>query len=181
MIIPLAILLSAYNARFNDELERRNIYFTNHQDVPQPQNLDEILEVVDRRKENESQLELEARNYRKIIDTSGDETDVMQSLVQKVLPVEAIRLSDNKCTIANQQWGRHVLHHSELRPSLTAPKPDQAFSFRALCFPFHHALALLRQTACPAPQPSSQLLAPYFAVEAKGEQGSRLAAKRQPL
>ncbi|MCJ1407304.1 hypothetical protein MMC19_001375 [Ptychographa xylographoides] len=173
--------LSAYDARFIDELERRNIYFADHQDVPQPQNLDEILELVDKREENAPHLELQARNYRKILDTSGNEADVMQSLVPKVLPVEAIRLSDNECTVANQQWGRHVLHRSELRPLLAAPKPDQAFGFKARCFPFYRALALLRQTAFPAPQSSSQLLAPYFVVEAKGEQGSRLVAKRQSL
>jgi hypothetical protein len=117
--------LSAYDARFNDELERRNIYFADHQDFSQPQNIDKILEVLDRRKENTPQLELQARNYRKILDTSGNEADAMQSLVPKVLPVDAIRLSDHECTIANQQWGRHVLHRSELRPSLAAPNPTK--------------------------------------------------------
>jgi hypothetical protein len=173
--------LSAYNARFTDELERRNIHFADHQDVPQPQNLVDILEVIDKREENTPHLELQARNYRKILDTSGNEADVIQSLVPKVLPVEAVRLSDNECTIANQQWAQHVLHHSELRPSLAAPKPDQVFGFRARSFRFPRALAFLRQTACPAPQSSLQLLAPYFIVEAKGEQGSRLVAKRQSL
>ena len=136
--------LSAYNPRFTDELERRNIHFADHQDVPQPQNLVNIVEVIDKREENAPHLGLQARNYRKILDTSGNEADVIQSLVPKVLPVEEIRLSDNECTIANQQWAQHVLHHSELRPSLAAPKPDQVFGFRARSFRSPRALARRR-------------------------------------
>lgn len=69
----------------------------------------------------------------------------MQSLVPRMPPINAVRLSYTKCIITNQQWSRKTLCETRLRPLLNAPEPDQQFGFRPRCFPHGPALAYLIQ------------------------------------
>ena len=91
--------------------------------MPSPLNEAEVLGVVDSQEDGALLVDgQEAREYRKTIDNTGNEADVVQSFIPRILPINSIRLSDSEFTLASQQWNRRHLIQGDIRPSLPAPK-----------------------------------------------------------
>lgn len=74
-----------------------------------PDNLDNIIQLIGPLPRVIYRGSQAAREYRKSIDTAGNEADVMQSHAPRVLPTDAVRRSDTECTTTNQQWIRQTL------------------------------------------------------------------------
>ena len=159
-----------------EALLRERGVFSLSRKAPEPNNIDEVKRALASARKSPGPDNDTAENFPRRVRKSGNEGGAMQCLLPKVLPIiERFWDSDNDALPVNQQWDRQMLLHPELRPSISPPKPDQAFGFTPDAFPFPQAALFMKSAMYPA----RDLAWPYFTVEAKGRQGHLDIARLQ--
>jgi hypothetical protein len=171
--------INAYHSRFEPELNLRGIYFADD-DGKYPSNINDVKSAVFAARGSPDPDEVDAKNFRKRIRKAPNESATVQSILPKIVPLEALMDSDTDSTAPEQLWNRRALLRPDLKPALTTPKPDRTIGWAPEVFPYPNTARALKDYAFPVAQ-NAKLIWPLFTVEVKGDGGNLKVAKLQNL
>jgi hypothetical protein len=128
--------INAYNARFETELNFRNIFFIEDEAEQCPVDLDAFKSAIFATRENPDPSDADARIVQRRAKGSVNEAAPLQSLLPMYLPVLDIYNGDGDddlFTIPDQTWDKRVSQqfNSDMDTTLTVPKPDQTIGWSA--------------------------------------------------
>ena len=175
---PSEKAIIAYNLEYTRALEERRVFFAAEFDDERAPGLDELWTALLAPRESPEPSEGSIEELRRDIDDATTERATRDAILPKVIPLKALILSDTATSVPATEW-KSVLD-TELKPSLTAPKPDRTIGWESSPFrqDFPKACASLETFMLPVI--GARCLAwPLFTIESRGEEGSpRLARLR---
>ena len=156
---------------YTNALEETGVFFAAEFNGERPPGLDELWTAFLAPRDSPEPSEVSMEILRQDINDATTERATRDAILPKVIPVKALIISDTATSVPAAEW-RSVLD-TDLKPSLTAPKPDRTigWEYRVFNRDFTKACASLKTFMRPViGAPSLQW--PLFTVESRREEGS---------
>ena len=171
--------INAYDPEYLKALYKRRVFFANGFPGERPPGLDELWEVLLASRKSPEPDQDAINALREHICDATTERATVEGVVPKLIPIDALTLNIGAISVTDMVWKSAL--NTELKPSLTAPKPDRTIGWRSSKFAADFPKACASLDAFIFPVIGAQGLAwPLFTVEAN-ERGSRRVCRLQNL
>lgn len=167
--------LNAYDPEYRDALENRDISFADSKDTPP--DFHELWEAMLKPRESPGAEDIKAKTFR-----AEAESASVQDILPQLMPLNSLRSEKDTAFVKNQLWRRDIALQSEIKPTLTTPKPDVTIGWKPAVFKSRYEKAYKALQAFISPIAGFKNVAwPVFTIEAKGNKGSLRVARLQNL
>ena len=129
---PSEKAIIAYNFEYAEGLEQRRVFFATELGDERPPGLEELWTALLAPRESPEPDQGDIEVLRREINDATTERATREAILPKVIPLKALILSDTAISVPATEW-KSVLA-TELKPSLTAPKPDRTIGWRSSPF-----------------------------------------------
>ena len=171
--------INAYDTDYPSALGIRQASFAKIYLNERPPGVDELWTALLARRKSPEPDEASIQEVRQGIEEAKTEQATVVRILPTVIPIGALTRSSTACSVTDMMW-KSVLN-PDLKPSLTAPKPNVTIGWRSDVFEdFPKACASLATFVSPVIN-ANELAWPFFTVEAKGEKGTRRVSRLQNL
>ena len=172
--------INAYDPEYRNALEDRNIFFADGKDPPL--NFDELWEAMIRPRESLGPDDIEAENLRAQLSDANNESASVQDILPQLVPLMSPQSGKDTAYVKDQLWRRDIGLQPELKPTLTAPKPDVTIGWKPEVFKSRYKKAYKSLQAFISPIAGFKSVAwPICTVETRGDGGSMRVARLQNL